>query len=405
MFFAFPQFLPLRGKERALVYNFGNLGAIRIGLLNLESGTRHELQPGFGLGYSPTGHLLFKQELATGNLMVLPFSLETLAAAGEAFPILNQVLDASLSLEGTLVYAGGDADGQGRQLVWRDRQGVELEAVGPRQSGLLEPDISPDGKSVAFEALENDNNDLWVLDLARGVRTRLTSEPGRQLHAAWSPSGTEVAYSQFGNEGGIFVKRADGSGDARKLFAGDAASPWWSPDGRFMIFQKRNVDTQRDLWYLTVDRVDGGGKPEVFLAGPGDETAPSFSPDGKHVVYSSDESGRWEVYVRAFPDGEGKWQLSANGGNQALWSRDGKEIFYVEGDTLMTVPVSTADGFDPGVAEPLFANPPLEQPFPHPSYAVSRDAQRFLLAEPPESGETGAIHVVENWYEEFRDRE
>jgi dipeptidyl aminopeptidase/acylaminoacyl peptidase len=276
-------------------------------LLNLESGTRHELQAGLGGVYSPTGHLLFKQGLTTGNLMVLPFSLETLAAAGEAFPILNQVRDASLSLEGTLVYTGGDTDDQARQLVWRDRQGVELEAAGPRQSGLLEPDLSPDGKSVAFEETENDNKDLWVLDLTRGVRTRLTSEPGRELHAAWSPSGREVAYAELGADGGIFLKRADGSGDAQKVFAGHAGSPSWSLDGSFIIFHKSEAAGQKDLWYVAVGGAGGERKPVLFLETPADEAAPSFSPDGKHVVFSSDESGRWEIYVRPFPDGDGKW--------------------------------------------------------------------------------------------------
>ena len=307
MFFAGPKFIPSQGQERAVAYTFGHsTAAVKMGLLNLESGTRHELQPGLAGVYSPTGHLLFKQGLVTGNLMVLPFSLETLAAAGEAFPILNQVRDASLSLEGTLVYTGGDTDDQARQLVWRDRQGVELEAVGPRQSGLLEPDISPDGKSVAFETTENDNKDLWVLDLTRGVRTRLTSGPGRELHAAWSPSGREVAYAVFGDDGGIFLKRADGSGDARKLFAGNAQSPSWSPDGRFIIFQKSEAGEQKDLWYVAVGGADGEREPVLFLETPADEAAPSFSPDGKHVVYSSDESGRWEVYVRPFPRWRGQ---------------------------------------------------------------------------------------------------
>jgi serine/threonine-protein kinase len=406
-FFVFPKFIPSQGKERAVTYNFGpSSAAIKIGLLNLETGKRNELLPGTGGDYLPTGHLLFKQGLLSGSLMVLPFSLETLTTDGDAYPILNQVDAASLSPEGTLVYTSTGKDDQARQLVWRNRQGVELETVGPRQSGLLEPELSPDGRSLAFRATEGGKEYLWVFDMIRGVRTRLTSEPRRQLHAAWSPPGEEIAYAELGDEAGIFLKRADGSGNARRLLTVKGQAPSWSPDGRFIVFQSGGGSSRnRDLWYVAVGDANQEGEPKAFLASPANEAVPSFSPDGKYVLYSSDEAGRWEVYVRPFPDGEGKWQLSANGGSQALWSRDGTEIFYVEGDTLMGVPVSIAEGFTPGRAQPLFAHPALEKPFPKPNYTVSPDAQKFLLIESPESAETRQVHVIENWYEEFRDRD
>ena len=138
----------------------------------------------------------------------------------------------------------------------------------------------------------------------------------------------------------------------------------------------------------------------VFLQTPFTEGAPTFSPDGRFVAYVSDESGRNEVYVRSFPNGDGKWRVSINGGAGPRWRRDGRELFYTEGNKLMAVPVATQLRFSPGTPAPLFENDTL-QSF-NPQYDVAADGQRFIVRERLVSEKPLAIHVVNNWFEEFR---
>jgi len=140
----------------------------------------------------------------------------------------------------------------------------------------------------------------------------------------------------------------------------------------------------------------------VFLQTPFDEGASRFSPDGRFVVYVSDESGRFEVYVRSFPNGDGKWRVSTNGGGGPRWRRDGRELFYTEGDKLMAVAVTTQTSFSPGTPAPVFENSSL--PSFNPQYDVAPDGKRFIVRERLVSEEPLAIHVVHNWFEEFRRR-
>ena len=169
---------------------------------------------------------------------------------------------------------------------------------------------------------------------------------------------------------------------------------------------KMRAKNKRDIRYLK-RKTDGGGFEEaVFLATPRQEGAAKFSPDGRFVAYCSDESGRFEVYVRPFPEGAGKWQVSTNGGTQPRWSRDGKELFYVEGSILMAVPLKTAPSFSVSTPARLFEDARLNGLL-HPNYDVSKEGQRFLLAEivGDQADSPRSIHIVQNWFTEFRDRE
>ena len=183
--------------------------------------------------------------------------------------------------------------------------------------------------------------------------------------------------------------------------------PDWSPDGNYMVYEvSGDPKNKRDIRYLK-RKTDGGGFEEaVFLATPRQEGAAKFSPDGRFVAYCSDESGRFEVYVRPFPEGAGKWQVSTNGGTQPRWSRDGKELFYVEGSILMAVPLKTAPSFSVSTPARLFEDARLNGLL-HPNYDVSKEGQRFLLAEivGDQADSPRSIHIVQNWFTEFRDRE
>ncbi len=180
---------------------------------------------------------------------------------------------------------------------------------------------------------------------------------------------------------------------------------------KYFLYVVQGPQTGLDIWYLERKELEDGFDSRPFLQTAFSETNSRLSPDGRFVAYLSDESGRREVYVRPFPEGGGKWQISANGGNFQRWSRDGSELFYVEGQTLMSVAVSTTGGFSAGSAKPLFEHPGLGGGGGGSStYDVSADGQRFVVVEDVESEEgeeakPPAIHVVENWFEEFKDRE
>ena len=208
-------------------------------------------------------------------------------------------------------------------------------------------------------------------------------------------------------------RAADGTGDPEFLVESASAHllnyPNWSRDGRFVLYNELSPETLRDIRYIEL-RADGAvGEPVMFLGTPVREELPNLSPDGRFLAYASDESERYEVYVRSFPGGDGKWQASVNGGTLPRWRSDGRELYYVEGDTLMAVSVSTEPTFALGQPQPLF-----ESPDPNPAdalrqYDVSADGQRFLTIALAEADgdeiSRPTIRVVENWYEEFRDRE
>ncbi len=408
--FWFPRFLPVTEGSLGLVYTFGPTPIdLKLGILDLKTGERWELVSGLLAVYSASGHLVYRESLdQTSGLRALPFSLETLTATGEAFPIVEAGRVPSMAQDGTLVYF--DGGGRGQNLVWRDREGKSLGTIGQAQENIVHLALSPDGKSVAVAATDADGNaDIWVHDVVRGAKTRLTFDPAIDLYPAWSPSGEQITFrSNRGGSEGIFSKPADGSGEAVLLGGEDAAgtTPDWSRDGKFVIYMGRRSGGA-DLWYLRPKAGGDGYESVPYLRTAADERIPVFSPDGRYVAYVSSESGRREIYVRPFSEGGGKWQVSINGGTQPRWRRDGRELFYVEGDQLMAVSVSMAQGFSPGTPKPLFRDRWLRSTRPDQLYDVSADGQRFVLREAVEgaSDKPPAIRVVQNWYEEFRNRE
>ena len=407
-----PHFLPSEAGDRVLLFSL-LAGGFNLMVQDLKTGRRELLVPGWAPVYSPSGHLVY-EVFGMSTLWALPFSLDTLKATGEAFPIAQNSGDPTVATDGTLVYLhrSGTFNRQ-RQLVWLDRSGDKIGEIGLPQEMISYPTLSPDGRLVAVQAFEGSNFDIWVWDIARAVKTRLTTGPEVDGYPLWGPTGEEVAFPSFrtGNSD-IFLRQADGSGEAKVLLATPRNEYLtdWSRDGKSLLYWLDDPETGGDLWYLERNEDGSAWEPHPFLCTPFNELAAKFSPDGRYVAYVSDESGEWEVYVRPFPQGGSRSTVSSNGGTQPRWSRDGKELFYVEGNTLVAVSVSSGPTFSVGSARRLFEHPGLrDRPgmFSYPSYDVSADGRQFVLPERVDLGEEApepSIRVVQNWFTEFKDR-
>ena len=350
--------------------------------------------------YSPTGHIVYVDGVRDSTaIWAMPFSLEKLQATGEPFVIAQHGSSPVVSLTGTLVYSDVPSDRQ--QLAWVDRSGARLGTIGDAQR-QGDPLLSGDGHKLAVEVSEGDA-DIWVFDLERGVKSRLTFDSALERPGAWTPSGDEVTYAS--NRTGsfhIYSKMLDGKSESRQLVgtAVQDLAPDWSPDGKFLIYAAVSTETRSDLLYRE-RRGDGSlGDAAIFLKTPFDETAARFSPDGRFVVYQSDESGKNEIYVRDFPNGTHTLQISSNGGTAPRWRRDGKEIVYVEERKLMAVSVMRGSAFSPGAPVRLFDKRSLLAA--NPQYDVSADGKRFVILDRPIDEQPLSIHVVHNWFEEFR---
>ena len=409
---AWSHFLPPEAGARVLVFTFGTLNKHTMAVQDLETGQRELLGPGATPVYSSSGHLVYATSPTSSDLWALPFSLKTLRASGEAFPVSENSRYAAVATDETLVYLDMFGFSKQQQLVWVDRDGKQVEEIGQARTAIFAAALSPDGRWVAVAVAEDSSPDVRVWNLARGVSTRLSTATELDTVPVWSPAGDEVAFlSLRAGNGDIYLRQADGSGEEQVLVATSQTEvpSDWSRDGKYLLYQQSDPETGPDLWYLERGEDGGGWEPHPFLQEPSLQSEPKFSPNGRYVAYVSDESGQPEVYVQPFPEGGRKVTVSDSGGSLLRWSRDGKELFYVEGEKLMAVAVSTEGAFSAGLPAELFEHPGLRGNLDYPNYDVSLDGQRFILPEPVgyDEGEApqATIRVVENWYAEFKDRQ
>ena len=361
----------------------------------------------FGSGYAPSrdpevGYVLFVQD---GTLMAQPFDARRLALTGEAVPIAENVptvtapVAFSASASGTLAFKSSDSATDASKLAWFDREGRPL---GPLGQPVLYGNVgfSPDGMRLVVDRIESNTRarHVWTIDLTRGVFSRLNSGRADDYAPAVSADG-HVAFTSGAD---LYVTLASGTAQPELLFKSPTVKHAndWSPDGRFLLFDDHHATQQQDLWILPLG---GDRKPIPLLVTAADEAPAHFSPDQKWVAYSSDESGRREIYVRDFaPEhvpavGSGKWQISTAGGDKPRWRRDGKELYYIAPDgKLMAVAVKTSPTFEPAVPVPLFdVTVSSYSFFP---YDVAADG-RFLINTPadPDPSSSTPITVVVNW--------
>jgi serine/threonine-protein kinase len=281
-----------------------------------------------------------------GTLFAVPFDLDRLDVHGTPAPVLDQVrytaaqgsAQLDFSQTGTLIYRSGGAGGGLLTVAWLDGTG-KVQPLLAKPGDYGHPSMSPDGQRLALEVSEGSGTDIWVYDWQRDTMTRLTFT-GTASIPLWSPDGRYIAFRALG--AGMSVTRSDGSGKPQPLTQSkNRQGPWsFAPDGKRLAFFDQDSKTSFDLWTMPLESDSAGlraGKPEVFLQTLADERWPSFSPDGRWMAYSSNESGSRQIYVRAFPDKGGKWQISNSSGLWPMWSRNGHELFFETSDNHIMV--------------------------------------------------------------------
>jgi len=414
-----PQVLP--GGKAVLFTSFVSNGGLNVEVMSLKDRRRKTLQRGGTFGrYVATsngaGHLLY---MNNGTLFALAFDLDTLEVRGTPVPVLDQVANNGfyaqfdISQTGMLLYQSGGA-GAGKVAVqWLDGAG-KLQPLISKPGNYLRPRMSPDGQRVALEVTEGSGRDVWIYDWQRDTLTRLTFDAGRAaLAPTWSPDGR---YIVFMAKGGISWTRSDGAGKPQPLTQSkNPLVPFsFTPDGKRLAWNEVEPSGTYSIWTMPLESDDTGlrgGKPELFLQEPFDGRQPMFSSDGRWLAYSSNESGTYQVYVRAFPDKGGKWQISNAGGAYPVWSRNGRELFFRSNDNRIMVAAYAVKGDSFVADKPKVWSEKRLADFGtvgFASYDLAPDGKRIVALMPVETPDSQKAqnHVIflENFFDELRRR-
>jgi len=385
---------------------------------SLSTGDRTVLlEGGNDARYLPTGHLVF----ALGDrLLGVAFDPDTLTVSGNSVPLIQGIQRAtsdqtgvahySVSENGTLAYIKSSLTIASRSLVWVDRLSGNEEPLAIEPSTYAYPRISPDGLRIALDD-RNQNGDIWVFNRRTDTRIRLSEDNQYSIYPIWTPDSSRVAYAVPTPEFAIHRRLANIAA-APELLATDVVKRngeegprlyFFAPDDR-IVFASAVSETGHDVGIVGTD----GGGPTWLLEGPHAELNAELSPDGGWLAYQSDESGQWEIYVRPFPNvGENRFQISNAGGFKPLWSRDGRELFYLEGESrtfLMSVAIGPSESsLNVGERSRIMAWL-YDRPYDGRTYDVSLDGQRFLAIKENPGTADDWIVVVQNWFEELRER-
>jgi len=396
----FPSFLP---DGRHFVFWASLSGQEELRLASLDSPVPRTLfTTESQVAYAHPGYLVFARG---SSLMAQPFDAAALELRGEPSVLADDVLtysdrwsDFAVSGNGILLFRSGTLQ---RQLVWFDRAGHRLEAVGP--PGLYNsPALSPDGTRVAVDSQEGRSfaeSRIRVFDIARRSSTAVTPDPGPYRHPVWSRDGRSILFAQGSSQQpSVLLRRsADGRG-SEEVILRDATfviPVELSPDGPSLLYQTLQPGGSWDVWTV---RPEPGSTAAALIHSPASETQPRFSPDGRWIAYVTDESSAAAIYVERYPPTGDRWQV-AGGGRQPRWRRDGKELFYLAGaGKLMAVALEAAGStFRAAEPRPLFQTPLSFEELTRGSYDVSADGQRFLLLVPGDGDGPAPFTVVLDW--------
>ncbi|MDQ6803263.1 MAG: protein kinase [Acidobacteriota bacterium] len=400
-----PQLLP-DGKHLLVTIKTGGIETLdeaQIAIVSLADGkARVVFSGGTSASYIPTGHLVF---MRAGSLYAIPFDVKKLQTRGGPIRILGNVFYNSaageagfaFSVSGSLVYLPGQMD-TAATILYLDPTGHET-LISHQQYYLMSPRLSPDGRAIAF-IRGAANDEIALLDLLRGSLTRLSFEPGNANSPVWTPDGRYVIYGTDAPRPGmtnIVWRAADGSGASEELFRSpNRLTPSSvSPDGKLLAYVERAPSTRGDIWLLSLAE----RKRTPLVQTPFDEDEPIFSPDGRWIAYVSDESGKYQVYVRSAAAGGGRWQISIDGGSLPRWSRNGRALFYWNrhDHAIYRVSVIESGPFSAGRPEGLFSRPDFGP------YDVTSD-DRFLIVKGLAPSETRQLNVILNWFDDVRKR-
>jgi DNA-binding winged helix-turn-helix (wHTH) protein/Tol biopolymer transport system component len=373
---------------------------------------RYLLEEAADARYLPSGHLVF---LHRGALMAARFDLARFEIIGQPVPVIASVMQAlnvyhqlfntgagqiSTSDTGSLVYVpGGIFPEQENQLVWVDRGGL-VEPVIPEKAAFGSISLSPDGKRIAYLTTGKERG-LWTYEIDRGVRA-LVTEGSVFPPPIWTPDSKAVVFgwSEAG-ELNLYRQAIDGTTPKERLTTSEYSHrpASWSRDGSSLLFVEIRPESGGDIGLLDLRT----GRTAPLLNSPANEAWPYLSPDGRWLVYTSDESKRPEVYVRSFPDAVGRVQISTQGGTDPAWSRDGKELFYRVSDEWWVVDVRTESGFSPSKPRLLFERPGILAGGPNRTWDVAPDG-RFLMTALGQGKVEPVTEMIlaQNWFEELR---
>ncbi len=342
--------------------------------------------------------------------MAVPFDLAVLEVTGDSVPVVQGVrqtpgtyVDYAISDNGTLIYVPSTSTGGlDRTLVWVDREGQE-ELLAAEPQGYDSPRISPDGSRLAITIQEPGGSDVWIYDQEREILTRLTFDPATDRFPVWTPDGQRIVFSSGRAEATVssmYWKAADGTGQVERLTTSPKLQTAlsFSPDGKRLVFLEAATT---DLQVLSME---GERTSQPLFQSQFNEDEAKISPDGHWIAYQSDESGQQEIYVRPFPNvEEGKWQISRDGGTETVWATRGQELFYRNGEAMMVVRVTTEPTFTAGSPVVLFTGE-FTTSGAVVNYDISPDGQRFLMIKETEEeeGQQDQINVVLNWFEELK---
>jgi serine/threonine-protein kinase len=360
--------------------------------------------------YLPTGHLIYAQ--ATGTLVAAPFDLGRREVIGSPVPVQSGVRLAiwggsasyAVSDNGTLAIILGSIHAS-MSLQWVDREGRSLRRLGGAMLGAF-VNLSPNGSRIAADVRQPNNSDIFLIDAITGEQSRFTFLTPEDESPIWSPDGRRLAYSSAwtGQERRIFVKPVDAATEPTLLYsrASHMHLSSWSPDGRWLVFDDI---PEYDIWALKVDSTE-----QLVAVTTGDDAAygARFSPNGRWLAYTSNETGRNEVYVVPFPPEPAvRHQVSVDGGRNPVWARNGGELFFRSGDTLMAVSVSIEGNFvREGPPRALFVAPGLAWGLEccvfGRNYDAAPDGTRFVIRTTDADAVVKEVHIVQNWLEELK---
>jgi eukaryotic-like serine/threonine-protein kinase len=373
----------------------------RIELVSLLDGSRRVLiEGGMNARYVPTGHIVYAR---AGSLLAVPFDLGTLTMTGSPVPVVEDVYTApwfgfanyAVSADGSLLYARGGAQRDDRSLVWVDRKGVSVAAaaaLNPYQYVRL----SKDGTRALLD-VDSANTEVWLLDLHRDTFSRIVR--GWNNHSpVWSPDERHIAFSSSRDtpQGfNMFRMSLDGAGEVVRVTTQPTAAQFptdWAADGR-ILFQDQSSGESRGMWFVSAD----GGAPQRLFQNPQNEANATLSADGQWLAYQSEASGRSEINVRAFTGSSKTWRVSLDGGTWPVWSRDGRAIFFRQGDWMMAADVTSSSDFRTAKPRQLFREPTLVYGFD-----VAPDGRFLMIKGHPEP--SIELVLVQNWFGELKAR-